>query len=51
MSHPLETMQCPHCETLLVPVDGKLFCQHCDRFRGPDCDEPGCVECFPEDAD
>lgn len=51
MSDTRETTTCPHCETLLVPLDGQLFCQHCDKPRGPDCEDEGCEDCFPQDED
>lgn len=49
MSQGIESASCPHCATGLVPLDGKAWCQHCDKFRGPDCQDEGCPECFPAD--
>lgn len=51
MSQSIEYLTCPHCDTRLVALDDKAWCQHCDQFRGPDCEDESCPECFPEDAD
>ena len=50
MSQGVEGMTCPHCDTPLVALEGKAWCQHCDAFRGPDCQDEGCEYCSPEEA-
>jgi uncharacterized Zn finger protein (UPF0148 family) len=46
--HPHAPQPCPHCDTMLVEVDGEPYCPHCDAPRGSACQDDGCEYCSPE---